>query len=222
MRVFGERFAADSARRSPTIRTPRSATSTCSAPASGRWCSVRGTRRIARVPPATLRRPVRRAGGADPDADRGGVRRDVADVRGVRRAGEPAGAAPDRGGCGSGVVGGVAMRRSVDLLVGMYAVVKAGGAYVPVDPDQPAERSRMCWRPRHPVLVLTTLPDSPVACLRCCRRRRRAVDVSGFDGSPGHRCGAAAPLRPANTAYVIFTSGSTGGRRVWRYRTGRS
>ncbi len=32
---------------------------------------------------------------------------------------------------------GLAMRRSLDLLVGMYAIVKAGGAYVPVDPDQP-------------------------------------------------------------------------------------
>ena len=34
----------------------------------------------------------------------------------------------------------VAMRRSLDLVVGMYAVVTAGGAYVPVDPDHPAER----------------------------------------------------------------------------------
>ncbi|TJZ73126.1 amino acid adenylation domain-containing protein, partial [Rhodococcus oryzae] len=34
----------------------------------------------------------------------------------------------------------LAMRRSIDLLVGVYAVVKAGGAYVPVDPDQPADR----------------------------------------------------------------------------------
>ena len=30
---------------------------------------------------------------------------------------------------------GLAVRRSVDLLVGMYAIVRAGGAYVPLDPD---------------------------------------------------------------------------------------
>ena len=29
------------------------------------------------------------------------------------------------------------MRRSFDLVVGMYAVVRAGGAYVPLDPDHP-------------------------------------------------------------------------------------
>ncbi|WP_280448192.1 hypothetical protein, partial [Nocardia cyriacigeorgica] len=33
------------------------------------------------------------------------------------------------------------MRRSIDLVVGMYAVSVAGGAYVPLDPDHPAERT---------------------------------------------------------------------------------
>ncbi|WP_280472425.1 AMP-binding protein, partial [Nocardia cyriacigeorgica] len=35
----------------------------------------------------------------------------------------------------------LALRRSVDLVVAMYAVTKSGGAYVPLDPDQPAERA---------------------------------------------------------------------------------
>src|SRR5690606_11060010 len=35
---------------------------------------------------------------------------------------------------------GLAIRRSLDLVVGMYAIVTAGGAYVPLDPDHPAER----------------------------------------------------------------------------------
>src|SRR5690606_13692314 len=32
------------------------------------------------------------------------------------------------------------IRRSIDLVVAMYAVVTAGGAYVPLDPDHPADR----------------------------------------------------------------------------------
>ncbi|MCJ0901822.1 AMP-binding protein, partial [Rhodococcus sp. ARC_M13] len=32
---------------------------------------------------------------------------------------------------------GLAVRRSVDLLVGLYAIVRAGGAWVPLDPDAP-------------------------------------------------------------------------------------
>ncbi|MBM4493282.1 AMP-binding protein [Rhodococcus hoagii] len=35
----------------------------------------------------------------------------------------------------------LSMRRSFDLLIGMYAVTEAGGAYVPLDPDHPAART---------------------------------------------------------------------------------
>ena len=53
----------------------------------------------------------------------------------------------------------LAMRRSVDLLVGMYAVAKAGGAYVPVDPDQPAERTNYILSARLHRWRLTTARD---------------------------------------------------------------
>mgnify|MGYP000741746714 CR=1 FL=1 len=45
-------------------------------------------------------------------------------------------------GVGPDSLVGLAMRRSIDLLVSMYAIVKAGGAYVPLDPDHPADRLR--------------------------------------------------------------------------------
>ncbi|MFD4183779.1 condensation domain-containing protein, partial [Rhodococcus sp. NPDC058514] len=35
----------------------------------------------------------------------------------------------------------VAIRRSTELLIGIYAIAKAGGAYVPLDPDHPAART---------------------------------------------------------------------------------
>ncbi|WP_422425406.1 condensation domain-containing protein, partial [Rhodococcus sp. 7Tela_A2] len=38
-------------------------------------------------------------------------------------------------GVGPETTVGLAVRRSLDLLVGMYAIVRAGGAYVPLDPD---------------------------------------------------------------------------------------
>lgn len=57
----------------------------------------------------------------------------------------------------------LAIRRSVELLVGMYAVAKAGGVYVPVDPDQPDERNAYIVEAAAPAVVLTTERDEFVA-----------------------------------------------------------
>ncbi|MFE3542443.1 amino acid adenylation domain-containing protein [Nocardia sp. NPDC059177] len=50
----------------------------------------------------------------------------------------------------------LAIRRSVDLVVAMYAVTQAGAAYVPIDPDQPADRVGHIIDTAAPVCVLTT------------------------------------------------------------------
>ncbi|MDH6279132.1 non-ribosomal peptide synthetase [Prescottella agglutinans] len=104
----------------------------------------------------------------------------------------------------------LAMRRSVELLVGMYAVAKAGGAYVPIDPDHPADRTGYIFETAQPVCVLTTARDGFAA-----DEPTPVLHVDTFDGGefadgPIADHERAAPLRAANTAYVIFTSGSTG------------
>ncbi|WP_039822230.1 non-ribosomal peptide synthetase, partial [Nocardia testacea] len=108
---------------------------------------------------------------------------------------------------------GLALPRSVDLVVAMYAVATAGGVYVPVDPDQPAERTGYILDTAAPVCVLTTgdtgigaesgISTTSVVALD-------AVDTGGFAASPVRDSERIAPLRASNTAYVIFTSGSTG------------
>ena len=62
-------------------------------------------------------------------------------------------------GVGPETTVGLAVRRSLDLLVGMYAIVRAGGAYVPIDPDQPAERNGFIVESASPVLVVSTSRD---------------------------------------------------------------
>ncbi|QYB06396.1 amino acid adenylation domain-containing protein [Rhodococcus sp. USK10] len=109
---------------------------------------------------------------------------------------------------------GLAIRRSVDLLVGMYAVAKAGAAYVPIDPDQPAQRNAQIIRASDARVVLTTerdrfdLADVLPAETRLVVVDR--VDLSGIDPSPVSDLDRTAPLRAQNPAYVIHTSGSTG------------
>ena len=53
----------------------------------------------------------------------------------------------------------LAMRRSVELVIGMYAVLRAGGAYVPVDPDHPLDRVAYILDAADPLVVLTTHRD---------------------------------------------------------------
>ncbi|WP_346765427.1 amino acid adenylation domain-containing protein [Rhodococcus sp. 105337] len=108
----------------------------------------------------------------------------------------------------------LAMRRSVELLVGMYAVAKTGGAYVPLDPDQPEERTHYIVSVAAPAVVLTTardefdVPEGVGSGIVVVRLDTASLD--GYSGLPVRDVDRLAPLRPENTAYVIFTSGSTG------------
>ncbi|MEV0033004.1 non-ribosomal peptide synthase/polyketide synthase [Nocardia sp. NPDC050793] len=110
----------------------------------------------------------------------------------------------------------IGMRRSLDLVVAMYAVLTAGGAYVPVDPDHPAERIERVLSAARPVCVLSRTQDGLE--LESCERGARVwavLDVDQFDTADysdapltdADRLGA---LVPGNAAYVLFTSGSTG------------
>nr|WP_233429644.1 non-ribosomal peptide synthetase [Nocardia elegans] len=106
------------------------------------------------------------------------------------------------------------MRRSIDLVVGMYAVAAAGGAYVPLDPDHPAERTEYILDTARPVCVLTSgaglRENVSTASDIAPEVRIDRLELSGYSDAPLTDADRTAPLRPGNTAYVIFTSGSTG------------
>ncbi|MEV0367319.1 amino acid adenylation domain-containing protein [Nocardia fusca] len=106
----------------------------------------------------------------------------------------------------------LALRRSVDLVVAMYAVAAAGGVYVPVDPDQPAERTGYILDTAAPVCVLTTSADAADGVVGdgVPSLAVDTLDLGGFAASPVTDAERVVPLRASNTAYVIFTSGSTG------------
>ncbi|MFE9784083.1 non-ribosomal peptide synthase/polyketide synthase [Nocardia salmonicida] len=105
----------------------------------------------------------------------------------------------------------VGVRRSADLLVGVYAVLAAGGTYVPIDPDHPAERITRILRIAQPVCVLTTSRDATDLPVRGDDVvALDTVDLDGFPVGPIADAERVSPLLPEHTAYVIFTSGSTG------------
>lgn len=111
---------------------------------------------------------------------------------------------------------GLALPRSVDMVVSVLAVPKAGAAYLPLDPDYPPERVAFMRDDARPVLVLTTAgalaedaerggvphlaldADDTLAVLR---------DMPTANPTNADR---SRPLSAANAAYVTYTSGSTG------------
>ncbi|MEV0293120.1 amino acid adenylation domain-containing protein [Nocardia sp. NPDC050710] len=113
-------------------------------------------------------------------------------------------------GVGAESLVGLAIRRSLDLVVGMYAIVTAGGAYVPLDPDHPAERIGHILDTAQPLCVLSTTADAgavpdgtAVVLIDTLRLDRLPV-------SPLQPAELLRPVLPQHVAYVIFTSGSTG------------
>ncbi|WP_157574284.1 non-ribosomal peptide synthetase, partial [Nocardia jejuensis] len=113
-------------------------------------------------------------------------------------------------GVGAESLVALGMRRSLDLVIGMHAVLRAGGAYVPIDPDHPADRTAYILESAAPVCVLTTARDQLELPESVDRVEIDTLDVSGHSAEPVTDADRLAPLRPDNTAYVIYTSGSTG------------
>ncbi|AVL26440.1 hypothetical protein NBRGN_112_01580 [Nocardia brasiliensis NBRC 14402] len=113
-------------------------------------------------------------------------------------------------GVGAESLVGLAIRRSVDLVVGMYAIVTAGGAYVPLDPDHPAERIAHILDTAQPACVLTTAADAIQVPDGVEVLRLDEIDTAAFDGSPVRPDELRRTVLPQHPAYVIFTSGSTG------------
>ncbi|MFD1814822.1 amino acid adenylation domain-containing protein, partial [Rhodococcus gannanensis] len=103
----------------------------------------------------------------------------------------------------------LAVRRSLDLVVAIYAVLEAGGAYVPIDPDHPAERIGHILDTANPVCILTT-GDARFDVPRRTVLRIDDIDLSRYDAGPVDQAERVSHLRQGHPAYVIFTSGSTG------------
>ncbi|MGV9668918.1 amino acid adenylation domain-containing protein, partial [Nocardia niigatensis] len=108
---------------------------------------------------------------------------------------------------------GLAIRRSTELVVAMYAVLMTGAAYLPLDPEQPLDRNEHILATAGPRLVLTTWRDGfgsgsgvPALFVEEAEERARTRWPSG----PLAAAERTRPLRPGHPAYIIFTSGSTG------------
>ncbi|HCF2110156.1 TPA: non-ribosomal peptide synthase/polyketide synthase [Pseudomonas aeruginosa] len=123
-----------------------------------------------------------------------------------RRANRLAHALIERGGGADRLVG-VAMERSIEMVVALMAILKAGGAYVPVDPEYPEERQAYMLEDSGVQLLLSQSHlKLPLAqgVQRIDLDQADAWLENHAENNPGIE------LSGENLAYVIYTSGSTG------------
>jgi amino acid adenylation domain-containing protein len=97
----------------------------------------------------------------------------------------------------------ICVERSLEMVVGLLAILKAGAAYVPLDPTYPAERLRLMLDDCSAVAMLTqariaALSGLPIPTLYLDRDAEIWADVSDTNPPP-----ADLGLTPSNLAYVI-------------------
>ena len=97
---------------------------------------------------------------------------------------------------------GLCVERSVEMAVGILAILKAGAAYLPLDPGYPADRLAFMLTDAH---VKFTIHHSPFTIHHSTQTIDLAQDVSGYPTTNPQTA-----VSPHNLAYVIYTSGSTG------------
>ena len=111
-------------------------------------------------------------------------------------------------GVNSGKRVAVFIERSIEMLVGLLAVLKLGGTYIPLDPGYPAERLKMILSNSEPVLILTQfsllskLPDNEIDPICLDTQSQKWTE------QPEHNPDILIPMD--HIAYIIYTSGSTG------------
>ena len=111
-------------------------------------------------------------------------------------------------GVASGVLVGVALERSVNLVVALLAIQKAGGTYVPLDPGFPAERLAFMLADSGAAVLVTAGAARDLDVQGGVRVLDLDREAAAIDKLPeaNVECGP----RSEDIAYVIYTSGSTG------------
>ncbi|MFI0821091.1 amino acid adenylation domain-containing protein [Streptomyces sp. NPDC021098] len=111
-------------------------------------------------------------------------------------------------GIGPEATVGLAIPRSLDSIVALFAVLRVGAAYVPLELDHPDERIAAIVADARPEVILTVSAVSP-------RLTRLSGDLIELDrplpeAEPYATFAPDDPDRLRHPAYTIYTSGSTG------------
>src|SRR5262249_17735210 len=115
------------------------------------------------MPEATLAELFEEQAQRSPDAGAGIYEDRELTYRGLEARANGLGGLLSREGVGPEDVGGLAVPRSLEMIVGLLGILKAGAAYLPIDTEYPVER------------IAFMLEDAEVAFVLTSERSRRSL-----------------------------------------------
>ncbi|MDQ1234060.1 iturin family lipopeptide synthetase A [Paenibacillus sp. SORGH_AS306] len=100
---------------------------------------------------------------------------------------------------------GIMVDRSIEMVVGLLAILKSGSAYVPIDPEYPTGRIEYMLEHSEASILVTSRH-----LLKELNYTGAVVYVEDQASYHTHTTNLELPIHSENLAYVIYTSGSTG------------
>src|SRR5262249_28260033 len=111
-------------------------------------------------------------------------------------------------GVSRGTLVGICLERSLEMLIGLLAIMKTGAAYVPIDPAYPKDRTTAILADSGVQTIVTEAHLAIDLRERACQLICVDVEWDEIAGNSDQK--PICKVAPTDLAYVIYTSGSTG------------
>ena len=105
-----------------------------------------------------------------------------------------------------GMVAGLIMTRSVEMITAILAVMKAGGAYLPINPGQPKSRTDFMLEECEVKMLISNVQDHALESFE----NYTVLSPEQLDNSTSDKTIDLHGFNTNSLAYIIYTSGSTG------------
>ncbi|TGE33858.1 non-ribosomal peptide synthetase [Desulfosporosinus sp. Sb-LF] len=105
---------------------------------------------------------------------------------------------------------GLLLNRSLEMIIGILAILKAGAAYLPIDPGYPSERIAYMLHQSNTRLILTDSDNPDIKLTANCKLVNISLSNTTAYTSETANLDKDNKVDADDLAYVIYTSGSTG------------